>query len=410
MTQEVIASGTDQLGDDQSIYAICKVMGHFDESYFPPRAKTQNAVLLPQEAFKRIEELEPFGYARVSPKNEPNDKGALVQVAAFNSEYDLLSHTHSGAYEACVRSTLQEKINVDPNRKDACIEITPYTTQSVSGLKVKPVLNTDQSSRDITTLGSVCYIHNSTRERLGISHGDTVEVLNQDTGFRVFLPTKTSRSIYYDENWIRLDRNTRKLLGIDMNTEKEAEIEKNITLRNRIDLPPQITVLGWWQRGIEWIGRRFVDYTTVRLQVIYGRDRDEDRNIVRLDSNTMKSLGIEEHDKLVLQWNGRTEKVRCLKDIDEDGTGPLEIRVPSTERDKLEVNVGDSLDVRRDMAYTAGNKISLSLFGILAVFVGIIQVLSVVGWPSSIVFLGTFVFLSTLTLYFVMMPERQKCR
>lgn len=410
MSQQEPLRRMELLGDDGRIRASCETLSHFDEESFPEWGRTRNAILLPREAFRRVNGLEEFGYAEAFPEGHGDSTGVVVQVAGFSDDHDSAAYTSSGRYEACVRSTMQDRIGVDTTRGDQHVELRPIELPSVHGLTVERVRNTEQTDRDIVTHGSVCYIHEATRRELGVEEEDVVEVLNPTTGARICLPIKVGDNVHYDEEWIRLDRNTRKLLGVEADRSDEVSGVQEVSVRVPADLTDRSRTARWWRRATEWLGRRFVDYTTVRLRVTYGRDRDEDRNIVRLDPNTMKSLGIDEHDKAVLQWNKRQINARCLEDIEADGTGPLEVRVPSTERDKLEVSVGDCVDVRRNMRYAAGKKMAVSLLGILGVLLGSNQLLLVVDRLDMAPVIGLFSVLSVVIAYFILLPERQKCR
>ena len=394
---------------DETLLLTCKTFSHFDPESFSVWDKTRNAVLVPREAFDELQWLEDYGYARAfsSKRTNSSSEGTIVQVTGFSTDHDTDTYSTGGVYQACVRSTMQDRIGVDSTSKEQYIHLRPCHQPSVHDLNVERVRNTEQADRDIVTHGSVCYIHEFTRRKLGVNEDDTVEVLNPQTGGRICLPIKTGNNVHYSENWVRLDRNSRKLIGVEADKNDEVDGVSRVTVRVPADLWERSFLGHWKQRAGEVLGKVFIDYSTVHLQVITGRDNDEDRNTVRMNADTMKSLGISEHDRVVLSWNARRESVRCLTDVREDETKPLEVRVPSTERDKLEVSLGDCVSVRRDMRYAAGKQMAFSVLGILAVLINADILLNLLGGLATVTLLTC---LSILVFHFIMLPNRQKCR
>lgn len=396
----------DELTDKVSI--LCETLSNFESDCFGETGGTRNAVILPAEVFEENDWIEEYGYARavVGENAASPEIGHVVQVAKFSSYHDAEEYSSNGIPEACVRSTLQDRIGVNFPEGLGVVSLYPCESESVTGLKVERVTNVEQQQSDTDTLGAVCYIHETTRRKLGIREGDPVEVVNSASGARIRLPTKTGGDLRYNEDWVRLDRNSRTHIAVEP-YQAATDSASTVAIRVPPSTAEQRLPMRIYDRLAHHLGRIFVDYSKVRLQIIQGRDRDEDRNMVRLDESTMKSLGIKEHDKVILEWQDRTQSVRCLKDITDDGTGPLKIRVPSTERDKLEVSVGDCVDVRRDMKYSAGKEAALSVLGFLAVLVNMDVILRYISLEYAIGLLGG---LLLLTFYLVLLPTRQQCR
>jgi len=308
------------------------------------------------------------------------------------------------------------------NKENLRVEIHECSFEILNPLTVHRVSAWEE--RDITTEGIACYIHKEDLKNSNkLTSGDICELMNPDTGFRLRIPVEQYKHKHYEPGTIRLPGIARKLLEVDSYDEGENH---NVQLR----VPPD---QGKRRRSIsdglsDWIGRRFVDYSHTHLRVLSGYDRDEGRNIVRINKDAMEGLGIEENDRVLIQWGEEQRNVRCQSGWSEDerlepkGTNgnshgeeeSLSVRIPSTERDKLNISIGDSIGIRRDMQYQAGKQVSLSVFGILGVIVGTNQLINMlfeqVDFLYLLISVSSIFVLSTLTVWFMLKPVRQKCR
>jgi hypothetical protein len=189
-----------------------------------------------------------------------------------------------------------------------------------------------------------------------------------------------------------------------------------------------------------------------------GLDIDEERRIDRVEPDTRNLLGIENGDRIVIEWGGQEHNVKCLDlpdsvDVDPESATSDElsqveddspngegtstsilsgnhssnhIYMPSTERKAVNACIEDLVKVRRDMQYTMGKQVSVSILGILGAFIAggpiFTQIQSFVpevlgASLPSIVIAGVgiissglfFIFGSLFLIWILMYPKRQEC-
>jgi len=407
---------------------ICKTISDFRDHCFKEGDKFRYAIIVPKAVLSKLCNTSQYEYVKLSTP-ETETSGTLAQIITFSEEHDLNEFsTDDGIYYSCVRTKLQREIGLEPDgdEDEIPIEIREYNTLALDSLSIHRVSAWEQEARDITTEGLAGYITEEDFDKVEeLNRGDICELINPETGARIQLPIEPYKHKQRENKTIRLNGITRKLLRVDSKDEGE-----NNTIQMRV-----LTEFDQENENLDrfyiWIGRLFVDYSYSQFRVLSGYDRDEGRNVVRMNEDAMKGLGIEENDRIIMSWLKETEKkrnVRCQSGWEEDmelepaessessygEEESLSIRVPSTERDNLNISVGDSIRVRRDMRYQAGKQVALSAFGILGVIVGTNQLINMIYNQISLIYIGTSIFsiivLSVVTVWLIMSPIRQKCR
>lgn len=404
---------------------ISKTISDFEsDCYDDTGDKFRYAVIVPSSTLDRLETTEEHDYVELRPHGAEAE-GQLAQIVSFSDAHDPAEYSTDGVRWACIRSQLQREIGIEPNSDEGTkIDIHERQTDSLDALRVHRVSAWEQLERDITTEGMAGYINAEDMASLdSVEPGDDCELINPETGSRIQVPLQTYRHQNYDRDTIRLNGITRKLLEIDSKDEGDSN-----TVRLRVPTDDPEESRGLTSAVADWVGRHFVDYSYTQLRVLPGYDRDEGRNVVRMNEDAMEGLGIEEDDRVLIRWKGRVRNVRCQSGWAEDQelepdeasessygeTESLSVRIPSTERDNLHISVGDSVQVRRDMSYQAGKQVSLSVFGILGVIVGTNQLISMLFEEVTLVYvlasLLSVLVLSIATIWLILKPVRQKCR
>ena len=411
----------------ESATVVSKTISDFRNHCFEDGDKFRYAVIVPQSTLSNLDDTEEYEYVEISSPDS-DAEATLAQIIAFSDAHDPEEFsTDDGLPWACIRTKLQREIGLDPERDEQMtVEIRACDTTTLDSLSVHRVSAWEQEARDITTEGLAGYI--SAEDMVGtdeLAGGDVCELINPKTGSRIQLPVETYDHKNRESGTIRINGITRKLLRVDSKDEGEDN-ELRLRIFTEVDEEE-----GPLDRVSRWFGRRFVDYSYSYFRVLPGYDRDEGRNVVRMNEDAMKGLGIEENDRVILSWlreEKRQRNVRCQSGWDEDKvlepeeapessygeTESLSVRIPSTERDELNISVGDSIQIRRDMRYQAGKQVSLSAFGILGVVVGTGQLINMIFDQISLAYVVSSVtivlVLSVLTVWLVMNPIRQKCR
>jgi hypothetical protein len=413
-----------------SATVVSKTISDFRNHCFEDGDKFRYAVIVPQSTLSGLDETAEYEYVELSAPGAETD-GTLAQIITFSDDHDVAEFsTDEGRPWACIRTRLQREIGLDPEGGDDDenmeVVVRECDTETLDALNVHRVSAWEQEDRDITTEGLAGYISARDMDSAdALERGDVCELINPKTGSRIQLPIETYDHKNRKDNTIRINGITRKLLRVDSKDEGE---DNEVRLRILTDVEEAETTL---ERASKWLGRRFVDYSYSNFRVLPGYDRDEGRNVVRMNEDAMKGLGIEENDRVLLSWMRGTKKrrnVRCQSGWEEDTAlepeaapessygeeESLSVRIPSTERDNLNISVGDSIQIRRDMRYQAGKQVSLSAFGILGVIVGTGQLINMIFQRITLAYVVSAVtivlVLSVLTVWLVMNPIRQQCR
>jgi hypothetical protein len=367
--------------------------------------KFQHVLLLAQETFDSLG-IEPYNYVYIRPTvrdqrsgrhrdEEPPPVYALPFADGFSPDSD--------GPTALLKSSLQKDVLEETDSGHADIEVAPHETareatrsREYIALRLPAFVETDLST---------CYMNPTDLGESPWSEDQPIEVYNLQNGARIRLIVKTLDRI--DRNHIAISNVVRQML--DRKSVDQVNRETIDTARVGVRTPVQAILPAPATRGIArsaWtkILSKFVGFKRINAEVRPGYDRDEERGIARVDEETQQLLGISEGDRLVVEWNGLKHPLRCLtppaespeivanadsnsnSDADSipDHNGSLsdrtdtdtrvnttnEIYLPTTERRKTYACINDVVDIRRDMSYTAINRITLSVFGIIGVLVG----------------------------------------
>lgn len=407
---------------------ICETISSFDSTCYDDEDKFRNAVIVPSSVLAAMDDTAEYGYVRVTP-HDSTEFGVLTQIISFSDDHDPEEYSRDGCYMACIRTSLQRRIGLEPqdiesDDGDVKVDIYEYESETKGPLRVHRISAWEQQERDVTTDGFACYVHAADLADLpDLNEGDVAELTNPVTGSRIQLPVEPYEHKHYSRDTIRLNGVIRKLLRVH-----SVDEGANHEVRLRVLEGGNTPASGRLANVANWVGRRFVDYSYTHLRVLPGYDRDEGRNVVRINEDTMEGLGIEENDRALIRWQDEERNVRCQSGWENDDTlepketaessygeqESLSIRVPSSERDRLDISVGDNVRIRRDMKYQAGKQVSLSVFGILGVIIGTNRLINTLFDQITpfyvLTTVATLTVLSAVTIWFILKPVRQKCR
>ena len=358
----------------------------------------RNAIVLPPYVFRELG-VDPFCYLEAIPNEEPYDWGAAVVVfaVAFEETMDR-DRTARLGHEAVIRTNLMNEIS-PLLEVDNEIRLRPVADRPTDELRAMRSY-ADQFS------GEVCYVHPDVRSDIGVDVGATVEAHHTVTGGRHHLELRELRSDRESTDVVRIDGHSRRVLDV--------ELGETVRLRKPKDVEP--TRRGFETRLLDGlVGRR-----AVSLRVLPGLDRDEYRNIARINADTMRFLGIESGDIVTIEWKGRTATIRCMDPPEGTSVPPLSILLPSTERDRIDVSIYDACTVYRDVGYVFRKHLSLSTLGVLVVLLGAVQVVDVGAAIEGVSSAGELVALTVVavltvaavalaTVWLMLYPERQRC-
>ncbi|MFP8953833.1 hypothetical protein ACLI4Z_12830 [Natrialbaceae archaeon A-arb3/5] len=403
---------------------VCKTISNFKDECYNPGDKFRYAVIVPSEVLAALETTREYEYVRLTPHGQ-DGVGTLAQIISFSDDHRAETYSTDQIHWACIRTSLQRQIGVTPTiEAETKVDIHECELTTLDSLAVHRHSAWEIQTRNITTDGAACYIHSKDMAELDeLRAGDICELINTETSSRIRLPVEVYQHKNYQPGTIRLNGTTRKLLAVDSNDEGD-----NNTVQLRILNEEHQNGRSTREKVSNWIGRRFVDYSYMHLRVLPGYDRDEGRNIVRMNRDVIERLGIEENDRAYINWKDNRRNVRCQSGWNGDSSleadpssessygeeESLSVRMPSTERDNLNISVGDSIRIRRDMGYQAGKQVSLSLFGILGVLIGTSQLLNMIFADFDLRYVlatvASATVLSIPIIWFILKPVRQKCR
>ncbi|WP_209121990.1 hypothetical protein [Alkalihalobacillus sp. BA299] len=132
------------------------------------------------------------------------------------------------------------------------------------------------------------------------------------------------------------------------------------------------------KRTKNWIAEKMIRQATLQLKVIRPYSTDEASNIVRMSSHSLKLLGLEETDTIVLKNRATEVKVRVLamdsvdlaretNIIPSESSLNISIGIPAPIRSELGLkNVGKVIEVQRCLPYLFRKNLNLQFFSIIA--------------------------------------------
>lgn len=434
----------------EGVYRLrCEPLSYFFDFADIGRDKLSNAVMLPEFAFGDGGPFDENGYVAVYPADQDEEGPPAARPDAAPTVFPVRPLPRSDlkpAFDDDLTEELRE------GERHLVGSIRTNMLQQVYGTEYRPELVIEPLSvetfervvypeyADETPTGYNCYLSAEDIEEAPFEAGDVVEVRSEQSGGRLPLTVhelnpswKLDRRI--DEPVVGVDGYSRRILGI----EKKQIGSVSLSVYRSVQAE---TVRPSWRA---WLLGRLVGAESTRLRVESGISRDEYNGIGRVSADTMASLGVDPGDVIVLAWNGRSTRVRCLETPgrasetpaarhDDESVFPghvttseepssggraaadpavesLTIKLPHTVRDAIGVNIGDGVVVRRDVSYMLRKRIALSLFGIIGIFVGGLQIgllFSPLATVELLLLAVTLVLTAGFAVWLVFYPERQR--
>lgn len=340
--------------------------------------KGRNALVVPQPVLDSLE-ISEYEYVTLSETGETQKQSIHLQVLSFE---DI--PVKGSPWKASLRTNLLDKLSAEHSADS--LTIKPYNVRSSDQLISYPGYS------DNIYEYNYCYLSEQVRAAVDATLGDYVEVYNPEHGGRMALRVRPLRAT--DEaDKIRMSGQARNVLQTDTGDE----------VRVRECVHAQPAQLRWWERVLTPI----VGFRQLDLKVRRGLDRDEHRNVVRISEDLIELLAIDPGDQIMLEWNGTSTAVRCLSP-EYDNLESMEIKVPSTIRDRFDVSIHDALHVRRNTLYILRKQVALSTLGILGVIVGTLQLAIYLDLAITTAFLISLI-MSIVVVWLLLLPERQRC-
>lgn len=363
-----------------------------DTAYQEYDDQFRNCVFLPPDLFEELG-IEPYDYVRVSEHGD-DGPGVVMQTALF----EPTTTDADGEYPlAALRTNLTEEIREDLAR-NTLLDVTatqrPYREMRVG------------RGYDDNRGAGICYVSPRAKRAIEVDDDGPVELYDPVDGGRSILDTAPLPEDTSNESVVRVDGHIQETLGV--------EFGDSVRMRAPVDHDAVTPTLRERAFG-SLVGSR-----DVHLRVELGLDRDEYRNVVRMQGDTMQFLGIEPGDRVVVQWDGKRLSAQCLLPPDEKSVPDAAILLASTDRDPIDTSLYDTVVVRRDMSHILKQRVAVSLLGILGVAFGVFQaanaatvdellVAQVGPFGTILTLCAVSAVLSVVVVWLLLFPERQKC-
>lgn len=396
--------------------------GDFD----PVRDKFKDAIVLPPGVSERLfPEGASTGYVRASA---PEDGRSITLYAlTFDDAYD--SRTESGAkpgttIDAYLRKNVRRRSEGLPIEEGSQLELEAVEAPDSGPLSVVRFSTRTESTRD-----SECRVNPDVLERVALDDGDEVELYNPDTGGRMRSTVRSESYVGVDE--ISLSTRSRKLLRVEIASRAAAEDSRTLHLRRPVETAGSWTddasfvesLRGGAERVVDRLFDAAVGSNEICLRVMLGLNADEGRETARTNPETMRVLCIDDGDRIDVIGDVKSQTVRCyglvpdshLVETDEDFE-PEDVLgrtllLPATEREAAGALCDDIVRVRRNTRHVAVRSIVPSMFGFLGVMVGGLQAINLMLEPDLYgPAIAVVVLTSLAAVWFVLWPERQRCR
>jgi hypothetical protein len=399
------------------IELVAKSLNAFEDSSFetPPdhQDRFKDAVILPASVFDDLfgADHSGTGYVNARAASSPDDWSRLYALS-FTDAHDAERHRVDGRDAAHIRMHIQQRLGCDLTDPAPRVVLEPIEARESPPLGV-----VRRSTREESTREGTCFVAPSITAADGFEPGDTVEVFNPVTGGRILLTLEVSPTL--DPGSIALSTAVRDLLRVELERDSTSDQLSQVRIREPIGNRPSRPL---WDRAKTAMLRPLVGTHTIRLRVFMGLNIDEDRNAARVDAETLSTLGIDDGDRVVVRSREGETRVHChslssdsyLLDKDSDLRAEHittdNLLLPSTEREQCGALVDDVVEVRRDMWYLTGKRITLSLFGIIGVVISGTQTIGLLfpDLPSTTVG-SVLLVLSALSVWLILWPDRQRC-
>ncbi|MFB6090505.1 MAG: hypothetical protein ABEJ97_05545 [Halobellus sp.] len=418
------------LSESDEVEAVCDTISAFhDTSWEDDLDKLSNWVILPEELLDRLG-IEEYDYVDVRAADAADADARSLLAASFASHHPAEWHrADEGRHKVCIRTNLQDDIGCSVEEGNSRVVISPSDVPSRT-MTVRRETSYAQQQQQGYIDHDVCHLHRDFFEgddvEIDIDPGEYVEAINQTNGRRIQLRAKEYVQKQFGADDIRLHNDIAALLDVSPVDADGTSHTVKIRSTEALARQPERSL---FRRAATRLGEFFVGYSAMHIRVLPGYDQDERRNTVRVDRTVIEQLGIEPGDRVVISWRDESLTAKCLPPLARDervvteaddpdhllrivdrNDGHPEIFIPSTERDKVEMSVNDSVEIRRDMKYTVGKNVVVSIFSILAVVVGVQQLVTMRAPDASLLRIGLLLVPSILVvLYAVLWTERQKC-
>lgn len=402
----------------------------------------QHALILPQNCLDALD-MAPYNYAEVTPSGQNWKNAEVVYVLPFGDDFSL----EPAKPEGLLKGSYQERIFDQRMAGDRDINVRKHETAQQQGSEVNLYTPTRLPVENDTGL-STCYLNKGKLEESQFEDGDRVEVYNPMNGNRASLTVEGNGRLQRDSIAIgNVNRDSLRVISVDERS--KPGWGEQLGIRPPVESQPPNRSLP--ERVVHQVWKRFVGYNRINLEVKPGLDIDEERRIARVEPDTRNLLGIDSGDRVVIEWGGKEHSVKCLdlpddvdvsarsatgdeaSDATEDDAEEIltgthssnHIYMPSTERKAVDACIEDLVKVRRDMKYTMGKQIAVSILGILAALItGDWLFSSLSSYVASALVPGqsttiqtaaqvgtgivTFVLLSVTIVWVLMYPKRQE--
>jgi len=356
----------------------------------------RNALYLPQLAFAVLD-IEHYSYVRMlgSADHTPADCPRVLTAPLCEQIGLQAPNADPPRCRGALRTNIYESLSDTEQHAEKRFHVVPDET-------VSKEFGETYRTHDDSIADRVCHLSSNVMKSLSVTAGQKVELFNPETGGRTDI--KLGEPHEDHDGVFRVDVRTRQALDLEIG--------------NRIGVRTLDFDTGS-RRGIKYgLLKRLIDSREMPFNVQLGPDQDEYRNIVRITEDMMRFLGIETGDNVVLRWRGKETKSQCLP-IRGSTDPPNTVKMPATERDRIDISVNDAVLVERDMGYVLREQVAVSVIGIIGGVLGVLQVVPLIGTERMTAVLGpagsgvaiifAVTLLSALIIWLLLIPERQKC-
>ncbi len=215
-----------------------------------------------------------------------------------------------------------------------------------------------------------------------MKYGHYVELINPAKGFRLLAKISKDSKPPKGKNSIRINRHLRLLTGLEDGKSTELIVTKAQENNNN-------RLIRFFKSFVYFVGNIFIGARITKLRVAHLYSFDEGYDLCRINGNTRKVLGIEENDKLIIGYKGKSISLPVIDYIKEnienyavktEGDSSfydthLVIGLPASARFELGVpNIGTIVTVRRNMWHLFLKHINRLVLPLIALLFSIIKV------------------------------------
>jgi hypothetical protein len=217
---------------------------------------------------------------------------------------------------------------------------------------------------------------------------------------------------YYSKNNLSNEYTVQKISDVDLM--KLKRIYKNV--QNNLLIKP-----------VKFIDKRieqspllnfFIGKKEMQLRVVRGNEIEDSSDIIKVTRNNLKILGIEETDRIVVSYKGKSLRVRVLaienneyqklikiNNLDAEEDMDLIVCMPIRVRKQLGIDsLNQTVFLERDMKYLFSKNLYAQLIAVIGLFIAIFRILS-----NNLLFnIILFVVITPIVIYAILSKERGK--